>query len=74
MKVNRSGIWPSGSRPAKDNQDSRPEDEPLAVTPEQAHAAFDAEYEKWWDDCADKCRCKDGPCAGVLQGGICDTP
>ena len=26
MKVTRAGIWPEGSKPAKDIEDSRPED------------------------------------------------
>jgi hypothetical protein len=45
-----------------------------SVTPEEAHAAFDAEYQKWWDDMARLCSCPDGPCAGVLAGGKCDSP
>jgi hypothetical protein len=31
MKTTRAGIWPDGSRPAKDNQDSRSEDEPIPI-------------------------------------------
>jgi hypothetical protein len=44
------------------------------VTQDAAAAEWDAEYQKFWDDCAKQCRCPDGVCGGVLQGGLCDTP
>jgi hypothetical protein len=39
-----------------------------------ADAERQIEYEKLIESMAPLCRCENGPCDGVLTGGLCDSP
>jgi hypothetical protein len=65
-------VWPCASCGAKNWQEAG------NLCKAEAVCAADAErqiqYEKFIASMAPLCRCENGPCDGVLAGGLCDSP